>query len=515
MATREELLAKFRASNYSSSIDLTARPTAVSADGAPAGVPGSVAEGERENIFADRPFVSPQEARELEERGESPERTGKLRKFFTDIIGGEQLARGAGMALAAPELQRQLSEIEQEMSNTDLALIKRIQEKAARGEDTTRLEAAREQLLEDMRETRGVQGDFVEALPSNREVLGSAVRLAGTVAAPTIAGKATAGFRAAAPVGFKAGAIAGAKVGAVGGVIEGSIQGLGEGIAEDDVVAETFKGALFGGAGGAILGGLLGGISGAMAKPKTKDNVLKAVTPDGKELTPKQYDELLKQGRITPRTATQPPEYIMSNGENEVALKYSHIIDKDPVITTQNISDTLGELDDEVGRFLSQNNGTFSKGELRNVLLEGLEEVDDLTVDAARLQAKKVQIVENFVDSLDKNDMVNLWEARKAFDQAQNIDKALQGAPTLNKNMKIAFRNTVQNFLADRTTDGVYKGFMHDMSNLYNLQDTVAVKATKARGLSAIQAWMQANPKKAAALKYATAGYIGSKLFFD
>ena len=151
----------------------------------------------------------------------------KARDFATNIIGGGALAEGLGKGLAAPKLQRGLSEVEMRMADIDLAAVKRIREKKERGEDTTRLENSRNQLIEEMKGTRDVQEDFVASLPSNAEVIGSAVRLGATLVAPTIGGKAvkaTALGRGVTGVG--SGILRGAGAGAVAGGIEGTIQGI-------------------------------------------------------------------------------------------------------------------------------------------------------------------------------------------------------------------------------------------------------------------------------------------------
>lgn len=187
----------------------------------------------------------------------------KTRDVATSIIGGGKLAEGLGKALAAPKLQRDLTEAEQRMSDTDLQLVKRIQEKKAAGEDTSRLENARNILVEDMKKTRDVQTDFVESLPSNEQVISSAVRLGATVALPTL----TKGIGSTmAPATTVMGGIGkGALVGGATGAIEGAVQGAGVGMEQDkdvgDVVKSSLAGAGMGAVGGAVIGGVVGGIT--------------------------------------------------------------------------------------------------------------------------------------------------------------------------------------------------------------------------------------------------------------
>jgi hypothetical protein len=124
-----------------------------------------------------------------------------------------------------------------------------------------------------------------------------------------------------------------------------------------------------------------------------------------------------------------------------------------------------------------------------------MDDISDITIDQARLDSTKQKMVTNFLDDMDKNDMHSLWEARKAFDK--KIEKAFSGSPTLQNEMKRAFRNSVQQFIKDRTKNGVYQGYMDDMTGLFDLRDTAIMNATKERASSAFGTWMKSNPLKA------------------
>lgn len=420
------------------------------------------------------------------------------KKAFDTIFGGVKLAEGAGKALASGYVQGTLSESEKSLSDTEMQLIKKIQEFKKAGTDTTKLEATLRQLQEDKKVTADVQQDFAESLPTNKEVIGSSIRLGAAALAPTL-GKTMAGATGATTaVGAGQGALRGALAGAGTGAIEGGIIGAGTGLEQNKdlggVAMSSLGGAAIGGVTGGVLGGALGSISGAIKTKTDPNTILQNVTPNAKDLTPTQYKKLLAQGKITPKTATQPAQYVMGDTEKQVALKYSDVIAKDPVKTVININDKISSLDDEVGTFLKKNNGIFNSGELSNKLSASLDDVTDITIDSSRLANEKAKLVTNFVDGLEKNDMESLWKARKAFDS--KIESAFKGSPTLQKELKIAFRNAVQDFVADGTPDEVYKGYMKDMSNLFKLRDTVAVKATKERASSAIQTWIKSNPVK-------------------
>lgn len=442
-----------------------------------------------------------------------PEQKGGIlgfsKKAFDTVFGGVKLAEGLGKAIAAPEVQRQMTQAEQMASDTELELIKAINTNKQSGRPVDRLEKALAQQQQSMNVIRDAQEDFVQSLPTNKEVVGSSIRLGAAALTPTI-GKAFASATGASKaVGIGQGALRGGLAGVGTGAVTGGIVGAGTGL-EQNLDAGGVAGAAAIGAGlGSLTGGILGAGTGAFvgrANAKVDPNTLLAkVTPDPKQLTPTEYKKALAQGKITPKSGTSPASFKLDEAQKGTALKYADVIDNDPVKTVNNINDTLSTLDDEVGGFLKQNNGIFSRGELRNSLTASLDDVTDITVDQNTLAKAKTQLVNNFIDDLDKNDMETVWQARKAFDQ--KIDKAFSGSPSLQKELKVAFRNSIQDFISEKTPDSVYSSYMKDMSNLFRLRDSVALKAVKERGDSGIQAWIKANPLKAQAV---TAGLTGA-----
>jgi len=437
---------------------------------------------------------------------------GKARDFSASIIGGGKLAEGLGQSIVAPDIQKSFLESQKTTSSLQDQLLKRLKEKRKAGEDTSRLEKAYEKSKKLNLFQRDLQSDFSESLVSNKEVAGSALRLGGTLAGGAIASKAGSLFGVGKATTFTGGALRGAGAGATAGAVEGAVHGAGLGLEENKdlkgVATSSAVGGVIGGATGGVLGGVLGGVSGKIRGGK--EQFIDNITPNPKELTPKQYQEALRMNKIEPKTATTPAKYVISKGEKETATKFSTLIKKDPVKTSINIFEKVDKLDDEVGAFLETNNSIFSKGELKNSLTKAISEIDDLTVPEARLNKAKSQLINRFVDNLKKNDMKTLWKERKIFDRA--IESAFSGSPSAQKEIKVAFRNSVQDFLADRTKDTVYKGFMKDMSNLLRLQKTVGIKATKERGSDAIELWIKNHPKIIKAVGWVSLLGLGSKL---
>lgn len=436
---------------------------------------------------------------------------GFLQRATDTVFGGGKLAEGIGQSLAAPEVQKNLSEAEKGMSDTLLAITKQINMRKGEGADTSRLENARMTLMEDMGIARDAQDDFIKSLVTDKEVMGSSLRLATSAVLPSV-GKSVAGATGATEaIGMTQGAIRGALSGVITGGIGGASYGAGYGLEANKDASGIAKSALVGGVGGAVTGGIVGGAFGAVTGKinytKSQQGILDAVTPNTKDLTPTQYKELLAQGKIEPKTTSNPARYVLSENEKNTAIKFADTITKDPVQTTVNMNNKIASLDKQVGDFLEKNNGTFNGGELRNHIASSLDDVTDITVDEARLISTKQKMIDNFVKGLKKNDMKSLWSARKEFDQT--IEKAFSGSPTLQNKLKVGFRNAVQEYIANRTPNSTYKGYMKDMTSLYNLRDTVMTKAVKERAQSVVGQWIKQNPLKASAVGLTAAGVGG------
>lgn len=238
-----------------------------------------------------------------------------------------------------------------------------------------------------------------------------------------------------------------------------------------------------------------------------------AVTPSARELTPTEYGDLLRKGKISPKSATQEAKYILSDAEKATAQKYAKLLqDGDPIKNGQNLINEIVKMDDDVGKYLAtKNTQIWSKKKFSDHLLERLKGIDDVTVPVARLNKAKSDLVKSFVDSLPKNaTLADIWKARKEFDAAIEAKlRAFSGSPTLKKDMAKELRNAVQDFIAEATDEPIYKGYMKDMSQLFDLADIVDAKAIKEKGQSSIKAWMKANPSKAKAAKW-TLGIIGA-----
>lgn len=434
-----------------------------------------------------------------------------------NFTGGTKIAQGLGQAIANKEISKGIEETQNQQMAMQGQLLERIKAKKELGEDTSRLENALNLINEDIASTSQGAGKLLNQNDlTAKQVIGDTLQLGTTVLGagqlPGVAKSATGATGVIA--GAKQGAIQWAKAGAIYGASSGASKALKEDKSIGEIAKSTVGGAVTGGLTGGALGGVIGGVSGGIkgANLAKQDKAIDYIKPDASQITGKKYEELLKQGRITPKTATKRAEYVLSDIERETAQKYSNLIKKDPVKTTTNIMDEISRQDADVGQYLRNNNGIFNKGELRNYLKSSIEDISDIAVDSKTLTKNKAKFVDNFVKSIDKNDLENLWQTRKNFDR--EIEKAF-GSSTLSNKLKVELRNAVQDFISDRTDNVTYKAAMKEMSGLFKLRDLALTKATKERARSALGLWIKNNPVAAKVIGAVGGGLVLKETLID
>jgi hypothetical protein len=260
------------------------------------------------------------------------------------------------------------------------------------------------------------------------------------------------------------------KAGAALGAAGGYTQGLNDNLEGAELAKSVGTGAVIGGALGSIPA-LKRLATGETASKKQIQSAMNSVIPEYSQLTPTQKKQFVKKGLVEPRTLTKGQKVRLSDSEIATVQRNSDIITRDPVQTSINIQNKIENLDAGVEQFLLKNNGIFPKNELKTSVMSSLDDVLDISPE------QKTKLVDNFMKSLDKNDMHSLWKARKAFDQ--KIETAFSGSFSTQKELKKAMRNSVQDFLANKTPDKTYKTFMKDMSGLYNIADLVDIGVAK------------------------------------
>lgn len=206
---------------------------------------------------------------------------------LADFTGVTALGKGAAAAINAPRNNKLREQSMAQTEETRSQLITQIKKSKAEGKDTLRLERALAQLNEASGQTVADFNAMDDLGVTNRDVIGSAVRTAGTIASFGSYGSAAAGAQTGARLrnvpgavtkitqattavrGAIEGAKVGAKVGAKSGTIFGALQSLGLGIQDEEagvgeVLAKTAGGAAVGGLTGGLVGGAIGAASGAI-----------------------------------------------------------------------------------------------------------------------------------------------------------------------------------------------------------------------------------------------------------
>lgn len=340
-------------------------------------------------------------------------------------------------------------------------------------------------------------------------------------------GEAAGGVKSLAKTSLKSLIKSGAKVGA----IAGGVTGLGTELQKDKT---TVTGVAKSTALGALTGAAIGGITAAAGKgiqslskesrtarftQKADERALNSIVPTPKELTPTEYADMLRSGRVTPKTTLGTAQIVPTKQETTLAGKFKDLLQsKDPVSNTNSVLGKISEIDKSVGDYLQSKKIIYNTGELKNALSKSIENITDITVPNEKgLERVKQDVVDTLVNDLKSNDLRSLWQARKSFDQLiKNRLNAYGGTPTLKKEVARGVRNAAQEFITNKLGNDTYKVAMKDMSQLFDLADLVDNKAVRERSQSAIKAWIARNPAKYNLVKWALGGtvaYEGAKRF--
>ncbi len=110
----------------------------------------------------------------------------KVARGALDLTGGRELARGAGLGLAAIGTAKETEETQATARQQMDVILDRIKQARAEGRDTSRLMKQLERATELGGFGADVLGGLVEQAPSTKQVLGSAAQLATTAVAPSL-----------------------------------------------------------------------------------------------------------------------------------------------------------------------------------------------------------------------------------------------------------------------------------------------------------------------------------------
>jgi hypothetical protein len=244
------------------------------------------------------PQVKQQRYDENVESQKVPEKTPGILGAISRFTGVDALGRGLAAGINAPRENRLFEEQLKQNTETQNNLIEAIKKARAEGKDTSRLEKALTDLGTDFQAYTEGSVQRRDLGVSNREVIGSAIRTAGTLAsagqfggvgattgklstvtAPTLTSATTAGR------GILQGAGAGMKAGAASGAIFGGVSGLASGVEQNKGVLgtafEVAKQSAVGGVLGGMVSGAVGAAGGALQARANRAQELKDILTAG------------------------------------------------------------------------------------------------------------------------------------------------------------------------------------------------------------------------------------------
>lgn len=237
---------------------------------------------------------------------------------------------------------------------------------------------------------------------------------------------------------------------------------------------------------------------------------MEAITPKANELTKKQKEALVKSGNISKQGVFSKAQVTNTKEDLRLADKFKEVLHKGSNQSkVDNINEYIKEKDFIVGEYLRENNAIYSNAQLRNQIIE---RINNNVIDPTLTDEVKNKMVNQLIARIPKNNLEGLWKGRKAFDTY--FKTAFTGNPTLKKELTREVRNAAQDFIESRIIDSKYKVFMKDMSDAYTVIDKILPKATKDLGNSTSSMFAKRHPKLIKAAKlgaYATAAYLGGE----
>lgn len=220
---------------------------------------------------------------QLDRNKPQPKKRTVLEKV-ADFTGGKELGQGLGQALALGKNSKAIEDTQNEQNQIVSSLVKRIKEKKALGQDTSKLEGALQDLGADM-EKRGNNAEQIlnPNQLTEKQIIGDALQVGTTILGAGALPGATKAVTGATTIGK--GIVQGAKTGATTGAIFGGATGVSQGLQEDksgkDILKQGLGGAVTGLIGGAVVGGLTGGITGGLKGRALRKQVLNNRVSEG------------------------------------------------------------------------------------------------------------------------------------------------------------------------------------------------------------------------------------------
>ena len=421
---------------------------------------------------------------------------GKARNFAAKIVGGGEVARGAGLALAAPSVQRNIDETIDNLTSQQTQIIKELREKRAKGEDTTALTTALKLNRDELEKIADTASDFADTMPNTKQVVGSAARLAGTAVGGTIA-KQAMGLTGAGTATTIAGGVArGAGAGAIAGGVEGAIQGTGIAAEADLPTSELISSGALGAVGGALtggaIGGAIGGIQGGLAARKIRiENFSKQLAQE--PMTKKAKIEALTQGRLKDPSLFKKAEIALSNRDLELADAIDDVVSPKATIgeNIDAIRLKVNRTNAGVEDYITQNKTPFNMKQLKSKLIDGKSDLEFIFTSDSNAEKTYNAVSNALMKEVKSGDTLGLFKARQSFDKLPAVQKELQ-RNTLGENTRkeiiLQVRKMANEYIASTLPkDNPYRANMLQEHYMLEALSNIAEKSQNIVGKNKLQ----------------------------
>lgn len=232
----------------------------------------------------------------------------------------------------------------------------------------------------------------------------------------------------------------------------------------------------------------------------------KSLTPDVNAIPAGEYTELVKSGKIIPKTTTKPAQYVLDESEKALTQKYPKLLKTgDPVKDTNAVMNNLSTNVKKVEKIVDKYNAPIDRNKLTDNMLDELTKVasKDMNVKEDEI----IKMVKDYQDFLKEGDVKDLFSNRNSF----TTGRTYEGMVTTQKKLDAAARRGIVKTLKE-TLPEEYASSIDEMKDMYDIAELLEYSSKAEKGKSGIQAWMKANPGKAKALKWGI-GITGTGAF--
>lgn len=433
---------------------------------------------------------------------------------IADVTGGKEIAQGLGQALAQGKTNKALDQAQSQGIDIQTQLLQRIKEKKAKGEDTSRLEGA----LQDLGGSIQAEGESREEMLNpegltNKEVLGDALQLGATVAGGKIAGGASK--LVGKGTGLAAGALKGAATGVIAGTAEGALQGTAQGLQKNKdakgVAKDAITGGVLGLAGGAVLGGIAGGISGKIDANKIKKEgfIKDLVSP---KATTAIKEQAIKEGRVTDPGILTKSKILPSKRDEKLAEAVEGFVSPNKSVTqnVDSIKTEVSRINTGVKDYVKANKVPFNTNQLKTKLNGGKGELKVIFASDQNAEKTYNAVVKEFMKHVKSKDTAGLLDARQEFDKIPAIRKLLdsQGlGENVKKEIVLTARMKANEYIAELLPKGnKYRADLLKESRMIEAIGNIAEKNTGMIDKNKLQLLVNEYP----ILKWVAGGLVGA-----